>query len=260
MNRLYIPILLLFLINLIPAKAQLFYKKPLYPNTFSQKGKYYNGTGGRGFWSFTKFDSLGRKVEVERHRKNKLLSVEKFIYNSNNDIIYNLVSRNDSDFKKLDTLLSFEYSYSKNIISHQKRILGFSKKDTTTTQIKENRGDSVLVYEEITRYYRPKTNTIDEFKTEYTFHHKNGLLTSLKEYDINEKKTETTFWEYYPNGYTKRRKITRVPEDKTSMYSGGPASDDMFFIYTFDRKERIKKLFYEIDGKKYKIAVYSYKP
>lgn len=258
MNKYIIIIFIGFLFtNSTYVRAQVFYDKNFYSNTSSQKGKYFSGSGGGSFWSLKKYDSLGRTVEYRSYRKAKLLHVTKYIYNSNNDIIYWLTSTDKSNLTKLDTTYSFEYSYKNKIITYQKQVFNTSGNNSVILELIGNVGDTILTYKQTDRFYRAKT--IEEFNKEHLLTYKSGLLTSLKEYDLEEKTTKTTYWEYYSNGHVKRRKIIRTPEDKSIKYAGGPASDDMSYIYHFDKKGRIKKLFHEIDGRKYKVAVYSYK-
>lgn len=260
MSRHYTKIFFFFLFtNLTIVKAQLFHDKTFYPQTSSQKVNYFNGSGGGGYWSLKKFDSLGRTTELKNYRKAKLLHITKYIYNSNNDIVYLLDSRDKDNLMSLDTSISFEYQYLDNNISFQKRVMNSFKNNLTVIKLVENCGDSLIIYRETNQYYRPKTKKTDEFNIEYTLSYKNGLLASLKEYNVEEKLTKVTYWEYYPDGNIKRRKIIRKPVDKIGSYVGVPASDDMYYIYSFDKKGRITKLYHEIDGRKFKIAVYTHK-
>ena len=67
------------IILIIPTviKAQLFVDIQLIPNTTIIKGKYFNGSGGRGYWSLEYLDTNGRVIINKNYRKKKLLSVQK---------------------------------------------------------------------------------------------------------------------------------------------------------------------------------------
>jgi len=85
--------------------------------------------------------------------------------------------------------------------------------------------------------------------------YKNGLLVSFEKVDENRR--ATTSLEYYSNGKLKRIKTEREP-DEEFVVIGGPGGDDMIYKYNFDKFGRIKKLYYIIGKKKYKIATYEY--
>ena len=254
MNKLIITILtILFFTNKM--NAQLFEKQEFYPDIKTIKGKYYSGSGGGGYWSFAKLDTLGRTIEKESYRKKKLLGKDKFVYNSNNDKSYYIVTFDINNPNRIDTISHYEYEYQENRISYQNRIS--SRGDSTVIRLIDNKADTMLIYQSKTYYFRPKTNTTAIYEKRYTLKYQNGLLVHLEEFDLNENSKEITYFEYYPNRNLKRRKIEREPEPEfQGVYVGGPGSDDEFYKYKFDKSGRIKTFYRIIGKKKYKIATY----
>jgi len=237
-------------------KAQLFETNELYSNTKVTKGKYYNGTGGGGYWSLDYVDSTGRIISKESYHKKQLMSRQKFVYDENNNKIFNIQTFDYNNPERVDTF-RFEYKYSDNLIIYQFRKL--SENDSIVTELIENQGDTLLKYQEQAFYYRPKTKKTDVFKTVYTLSYRNGLLISKEKYDQQNNATELLKYEYFGNGRLKRRLIERIPEPKIKdVYLGGPGSDDEFYKYKLDAGGRIKVFYRITNGKKYKIAVYSY--
>ena len=255
MGKLIISILTIFLFA-TKMNAQLFEKQEFYPNVKTVKGKYYNGSGGGGYWSITKLDTLGRTIEKESYRKKTLLERDIFIYNSNNDQLYYIVAFSINRPNQTDTISHYEYKYQGNRIVYQKRIN--YRNDSTVIHLIDNKADTVLIYQDKSYFFRPKTNTTAIYEKIYTLKYQYGLLVHSEEFDIDENSKEITYFEYYPNGRLKREKIERVPEDKDIVYVGGPGSDNMSYKYKFDKSGRVKKLYYIIRKKKYKIATYEY--
>lgn len=256
MNKFIISILtLLFCTS--AAYAQLFHEKDFYPNVKTVKGKYYNGTGGGGYWSLDKLDNTGRTTEKKRYWKKKLLGSEIRIYNSNNDKVYEIQTYRISHPNQIDTIIRYEYKYQGDRIVYQKS--SFSKLDSTVIQLVENQNDTCLIYQEKSYRFRPKTGLTDIYEKKYTLTYKNGLLIHSEIFNINNNSKEITYFEYYSNGKLKRRKIEREPEPEfKGVYAGGPGSDDMYYEYKLDKLGRIKTLYHIIEKKKYKIATYKY--
>ena len=73
-NSLKYPVIIGFIILMIPTtiRAQLFVDNELMPNTLIIKGKYFNGSGGGGYWSLDYLDSLGRVIVKESYHKKQL--------------------------------------------------------------------------------------------------------------------------------------------------------------------------------------------
>jgi len=237
-------------------KAQLFETDELYLNTKVIKGKYFNGTGGRGYWSLDYVDSTGRIISSERYHKKQLMSRQKFVYDENNNKIFDIQSFDYNNPGRVDTF-RFEYKYADNRIIYQFRRL--SENDSTVTELIENQGDTLLKYQEQAFYYRPKTKKTDVFKTVYTLRYRNGLLISKEKYDQQNNATELLKYEYFDNGRLKRRLTERIPvPEMEGAYLGGPGSDDESYKYKLDPQGRIKVFYRIINGKRYKIAVYSY--
>lgn len=247
-----------FLIMMTPSaiNAQLFETNELYPNTNMIKGKYFNGTGGGGYWSLDYVDSIGRIINKESYHKKQLMSRQKIVYDDNNNMIFNIQTFDYNNPERVDTF-KYEYKYANNRIIYQFRKL--SENDSTVTKLIENQGDTLLKYQEQAFYYRPKTKKTDIYETIYTLKYQNGLLISKEEFDKEQNSTEIKKYEYFENGRLKRRLIERNPEPKIKgYYTGCPGSDDEFYKYKFDSEGRIKVFYRIINGKKYKIAVYSY--
>lgn len=237
-------------------KAQLFETNELYPNIKMIKGKYYNGTGGGGYWSIDYVDSIGRIISKESYHKKQLMSRQKIVYDNNNNKIFDIQTFDYNNPERVDTF-RYAYKYADNRIIYQFRKL--SENDSTVIELIGNQGDTVLKYQEQAFYYRPKTKKTDVFKTVYTLRYRNGLLISKEKNDNENNSTELIKYEYFGNGRLKRRLIGRIPEPEIKgIYTGGPSSDDEFYNYNLDSEGRIKVFFRIINGKKYKIAVYSY--
>jgi len=246
------------IILMIPTtiKAQLFVDNELYPNSTTIKGKYFNGTGGRGYWSLDYLDSIGRVIVKESYRKKQLMARQKIEYDSHNNKLFEIQTFDVNNPERIDTF-KYEYKYSGNRIIYQYRKL--SAIDSTVTELIKNEGDSIFLYQEMAYYYRPKTGKSDVYETIFTLLYRNNLLVKNeildKEYNSKEIKT----YEYFDNGRLKRRVIKRIPEPTVKgLYTGGPGSDDEYYKYKFDSKDRIKKFYRIINVKSYKIAVYSY--
>ena len=210
MKKLIITILtILFLGNKI--NAQLFVTQEIYPDIITIKGKYYSGTGGGGYWSVAKLDTLGRTIEKESYRKNELLARYNYAYNSNNDQLYYIVSFSINHPNQIDTICNYEYKYQGDRIVYQKNT-SRNRRDSTVIRLIENKGDTILVYQDKSYYFRPKTNTTDIYERIHTLKYQNSLLVHSEKFDLNRNEKEITYFEYYPNGKLKRRKIEREPE------------------------------------------------
>lgn len=236
--------------------AQLFVTHEIYPGITTIKMKSYNGTGGGGYWSIAKLDTLGRTIEREGYRKSELLTRSNYVYNSNNDQLHFIVSFDINHPNQIDTISNYEYKYQGNRIVYQKNT-NRNRRDSIVTQLIENKGDTILIYRNRTYYFRPKTNTTDIYERIYTLKYQNGLLVHSEKFDFDRNEKEITYFEYYPNGKLKHRIIEREPEFEV-LYTGGPGSDDEFYEYKFDKSGRVKTFYRVIGRKKYKIATYKY--
>ena len=238
--------------------AQLFEKQEFYPAIKTVKGKYYSGSGGGGYWSYAKLDTLGRTIEKESYRKKELLGKDNFVYNSNNDKLYYIVTFDINNPNRIDTISHYEYRYQGGRIVYQKNTHR-NRRDSIVIQLIENKGDTILIYQHKSYYFRPKTNTIDIYEQRHTLKYQNGFLIQSEKFDLKENSKEITLFEYYPNGMLKRRKIEREPEPEfKGHYVGGPGSDDEYYKYKFDQSGRIRTFYRIIGKKKYKIATYEY--
>ena len=246
----------LILMNPLVTKAQLFETNELHPNTNMIKGKYYNGTGGGGYWSLEYLDSIGRIITKESYHKNQLMSRQKIDYDHNNNKIFDIHSFDYNNQERVDTF-RYEYKYADNRIIYQFRKL--SENDSTVIELIENQGDTLLEYKEQAFYYRPNTKTTDVYERHYTLKYRGNYLISKEKFDKDENSTEIEKYEYYNNGRLKRKQIERVPKPKNeSFYTGGPGSDDEYYKYKIDSEGRIIVFYRIVNGKNFKIAEYSY--
>ncbi|HRO08461.1 MAG TPA: hypothetical protein PK047_06300 [Saprospiraceae bacterium] len=253
----FVKIGLIILMTPISIRAQLFETNELYPNINVKKGKYFNGSGGGGYWSLEYVDSIGRIISKESYRKKKLMSRQKIVLDDNNNTIYDIHTFDFNNPDRVDTF-RYEYKYSNNRIIYQFSQL--SENDSTVIKLIENQGDTLLKYQEQAFHYRPKTKMTDIYETVYTLKYQNGQLIREEAFDKEQNSTEIKNYEYYDNGRLKRRRIERIPKLKDEpVYLGGPGSDNELYKYKLDSEGRIKTLYRIINGKKYKIAVYSYK-
>jgi hypothetical protein len=243
-------------IMLLPSsvKAQLFDTNELYPNSKVIKGKYYNGSGGRGFWSLDYLDSIGRIISKESYFRKQLMSRHKIVYDKNNNKVFDIVTFDYNNPERVDTF-RYEYKYSNKRIIYQYQNL--SNNHTSIIELIKNEGDSILKYQRKALSFNQKTDTS---KTIYTLRLKNNLLLSDVIHDIEKNSKLINTYEYYDNGRLKRRKIEKIPKPDYDLgYIGGPGSDDEYYQYKFDSEGRIKRHYVIINDKKYKIATYSYK-
>lgn len=257
MKKLVMPILTILLLG-SRLNAQLFMTQEIYQDISTVKAKYYNGSGGGGYWSVAKLDALGRTIEKESYRKKELLARDRFVYNSNNDQLYYIVTYDINNPKRMDTISNYEYKYQGDRIVYQKNI-NKNRRDSTVIQLMENKGDSILIYQDKSYYCRPKTNTTDIYERIHILKYQKDLLVYKEKVDLNRNEKEITYYEYYPNDRLKRRKIEREPErELREVYIGGPGSDSEFYEYKFDKQGRIKTLYRIMGKRKYKIATYKY--
>ena len=246
----------LILITPLITKAQLFECNELYPNTKEIKGKYFNGTGGGGYWSLDYVDSIGRIIGKESYHKKQLMSSQRIVYDENNNKIFDIQTFDYNNPKRVDTF-RYEYKYSNNRIIYQVRKL--SANDSTVTELVENQGDTLLKFQERAFYYRPKGKTTDVYETNYTLRYRDNYLIGKEEFDKDKNSTEINKYEYYDNGRLKRRLIERLPKpEQKSFYVGGPGSDDESYEYKLDSQGRILKYFKVVNGTKFKMAVKRY--
>lgn len=246
--------ILVILFYALTLKAQLFQKKEFYPGLKKIIGKYYNGSGGRGWWSLQKMDSLGRVIEYNSYRKRKLMGKTFYQYNKNNDILYK-VSAFDINRPDVVDSSKYQYKYANGRIVFQKQI--FANGDFNLFKLIKQQ-DSVFTYQNISCNYRPykKQYHISERRVILTYN-KNKLIDK-EEVSTDSSKT-TTYRAYYSNRQLKHRLIEHAPEEKIKgVYLGSPGSDDEYYKYKYDGKGRVK-IFYRIIGnKKYKIVDYQY--
>jgi len=242
---------LTFILCAFILKAQLFRETSLYPNTTGIHRKYFNGTGGRGYWTYEKVDTFGRIIERNSYKNNKLLGKELNQYNDKHDVTQITYPYDINNPQRVITF-KYEYTYINNRIAFQK--CKYPNNDSTTYRLIADQGDSVLTYREIS--YDHQGDTIVE--RTYILTYQDRLLVKKEKID-SDKNKEITCFEYYNNGKLKRRIITREPKPEfQGFYAGGPGSDDQSYSYTYDGAGRVKKQFTIIGDKTYKQATYRY--
>jgi len=240
---------LTFILCAFLLKAQLFREVRLYPKTTGIHRKYFNGSGGRGYWTYEKVDASGRAVEESSYKRNTLLAKYLYQYNDKHDVTRYIYITND--LPRIDTT-TYEYTYINNRIAFQK--CTFYNNNSITYQLIADQGDSILTYRK-TSYYHQWNNIVEETNI-LTYQ---GRLLMKKEEITSDKKKEITSYEYYNNGKLKRRTITREPKPEfQDVYVGAPGSDDQSYSYTYDREGRVKRLFTIIGDKTYKLSASRY--
>lgn len=256
-RALAIMVLILTLIpTAIKAQLNLFSKKELHPNTKIIIARYNTGKGSGRNWSLFHVDSIGRLVDREDYNIKKLEEREKYVYDDNNNRIFEIRYYNLNDSLRIDTT-RYEYKYNgKQIIN---KYCKYPYDVSYLIELIENQGDTLLRYQEKTFYYRPYNKKTDVQEIIYTLRFKNGLLISSEEFDEEENSKEIIQCEYYNNGRLKRKVIEGIPEGSIKgIYEGVPESADETYKYKLDSKGRIEKLFRIVNGKKYKIIDFRY--
>lgn len=229
--------------------AQLFENKEFYPNIKTVKVKY-NGS----FWGIAKLDTQGRTIEKKDYYKRKFWGKSIFIYNFNNDKLYEIVTFNiDNDNPKQIDTIEYKYQYQGNRIVYQKRFN--SKNDSTVIRLIDNQADTILIYQSKSYYFRPQTNTTDIYEKRYTLKYRDELLVHSEEFDLNRDRKEIAHFEYYPNGMLKRKKTEIEPKlQNTIGYFGGEES----YEYEFDKFGQVKIKYYLTREERYRSTTYKY--
>lgn len=249
--------LLVLLASFNIASGQLFESHTLYPNTSTIEGHYYNGTGGGDFHTIAYVDSMGRTSSTDHYFEKQLVSRTTTEYDEHHNQLF-VVNDLEPHGGELKDTVKYSYKYDDDRIVYQHKQLSLT--NTSEIRLLENHGDSMLIYEETDRHYRAKTDKIVISKYTYTLRLKNGLVFQKKLFDNKMKTTVITNYEYFDNGFVKRRFIERIPITITKgIYSGGLGSDDEYYKYKVDSRGRVTKYYKIIEGKKYKMASYRYK-
>lgn len=234
-------------------QAQLFYDKTFHTGTAAIKARHYSGTGGKGYWSLLKLDSLGRPAEQQQFKKKQLMAITTYQYNAQNDRVAETVTNDINNPGEIRTTHHL-YTYDSNIITSQKSI--YPGGDSTVYRLARREGDSILTYENI--FYHPANRENPQSKTTYILTFRNQLLVR-KEQVSSDSTKDITVIEHYPNGKISHRTIERIPKPKfEAIYTGGPGSDDQYYSYDYDRKGRIKTYYTTVSGKRNKLSTYSY--
>ncbi|HLO91994.1 MAG TPA: hypothetical protein VK172_12595 [Lentimicrobium sp.] len=170
---------LLMLLIPLTSKAQLFENNQLFPHTKIIKGKYFDGRRypfwDHPFWSLDYVDSLGRVVVKESHYKKELRSRHEFEYDSHNNKTLQIHTFDINEPETIDTI-RYNYTYSGDRITRQ--VVTFPSDITRVTELVESVGDSILIYQEKSYYFRPNTGKTDVYGKTYTLTYRNGMLVS----------------------------------------------------------------------------------
>jgi len=252
----------MFLFSCLNAQLFKHFKvKSLYPGIKFIKSKSYNGYRYSGYWTLSKLNVHGCIVEVERYKKRELLSRVRFVYNSNNDILFdiNTFDINDANASRKDTVVANTYRYSGDMIIWQKSDYG----DGSYQEIKldSRQGDSILVYQVNDYHYRVKEKDTVVHSSRYTYRYRGHQLIGLKASDFPFENESVTQYQYDEYGRLYHRQFFESPSKSNmkSVYLGGsPFSDDMYYDYKLDKQGYVKKLYHIIDGKKYIITINRY--
>ena len=98
-------VITVLIILIVPSaiKAQLFVDNALIPKTSTVKRQYFNGSGGRGYWSLDYLDSIGRVIMKESYYKKKLMSRHKIVYDSHNNKLLDIQTYDINNPERIDT-------------------------------------------------------------------------------------------------------------------------------------------------------------
>ena len=249
------------------ANAQLLFEELLSPNVnrefysnvraIKRISDHRSHTGGRGYWTISRLDSLGRVIEREGGRNRRLFGRQNFVYNASNDILYQIVAFDVNNPNRTnDTISRFEYKYLENRIVYQRLTFGSLQNNFIVTQLVEIEGDSVFVYQERRYFFREGLGEAELMPIRtFILSYRNEQLVSLERIDDNGRRI--SFLEYYQNGLLKRtRTVTDSGEEIVA--TGGRWANDVFFEYKFDRFGRIRRIYYIIKGERHRIATYRY--
>lgn len=256
-NKIVISILIsLFSIQLF---GQVFPNHEIYPNTKIVKRKSHNGSGGKGYWSIKTIDSIRRVVNIKSYNKRRLLSEESIAYDTLNNEVLSISNYDINRPNSVDTNWTRSYQYAKNDIIRQTTIY-YRSKDSTVLALQSKPNDSTYFYLETSYHYRKDQMKHWKNETEYQIiKNKNNQIIKWVATNLLSGEKEMQEITYYPNGNRKRRVIKHVPEYEIDfIYVGGPGADDQSWEYTYDSKNRIKKMYTIVENKKFKIATYSY--
>lgn len=250
-------IVILFSLASIQCFGQVFGKKEVQEGIAKIETKQFSGTGGSGYWSLKYYDQKGRMIIEELYRKKTLMGKHEYKYDEHDNEILFISLYDINNPNKMDTVSNTKYVYnSSGLIEKEETITGNST--FTTTLI--SKGNKTTTYQRISQHYWKHKDTInfDTAVIKQSFDKQGGLIEQVKE-NIKAKSIEITEYSYYQNGKLKGKVTSRAPEPECSpLYVGGPGSDDMTFIYKYNRKGRIKVLFTIVEDRKYKLAKYKY--
>jgi hypothetical protein len=251
-------LLLIFLLFFlcVDIQAQLFENIELYPGVDQIIGKYFNGSGGRGYWSLEKVDTLGLIYVKESHYKDKLMSRERIGYDCNNNKTLIIHDYDINNPERVDTF-KYMYKYLNNKIVYQKSSMYVN--DSSEISLLNSFGDSIYIYMLRSYYSSPDKKRIVKYEKKYSLTYKNSLLIKSEGVDFKDDTKEIITYEYYNNGRLKHKFIKREPKPLIEpIYVGGPGSDDTSYKYKLDDKGRITRYYSIIKGKKFKLATYKY--
>jgi hypothetical protein len=252
-------IVILFTLASIQCFGQIFDKREIQQGIAKLKTNQYSGTGGGGYWNLKYYDEKGRMIIEELYKRNTLMGRHAYEYDQfDNEILFiSLYDINNPN--RNDTVSYTKYYYNSNgQIEKELTTVANSKFTTKIISKREN----LTIYQKISEHYWKREDTINVDTTVIKLiYGKNGFILKQVKENMEDKSIEITDYTYYQNGKLLRRKISRILEPEfSSVYVGGPGSDDMSYDYKYTntKKDRLKTLYTIVEGKKYKLAKYRY--
>lgn len=202
-----------------------------------------------------KIDSVGRAVEKKSSLGKYPSSSTEYKYNDKGDVTA-IIFINDINNPSKSDIIQYQYEYDGNKIASQTDIS--SSGNVTLYKLKENKGDSTLIYEISTPVDVLNNKPSYQINGNLLLTYHNNLLTKEERIGLDSSKY-TTIYEYYENGDVKRRIMkvfsTSVLKD---MLMGAPGADDQTYKYSYDKKGRIRNHYLIRNNKTHKLATYSY--
>jgi hypothetical protein len=232
----------------ICCQAQLLERKVFVLGVKQVKINYYNGGGGGGYWSLKTLDSKGRAVQEENYQNNLLMSKTLFMYNESNDKVMETQLYDINNKERIDTTF-YMYNYDSNgNITEQLQLL--TPTDSIKLELVESTGDTLFKYRYSSKFY-------SSYQT--ILYNDRKVVKKMKMYNPEDRSYTTKEFTYNKNGDVEMQKSAAFPKPEHEVvYVGGPGSDTMEYVYKYDSKGRIKKLYAILDGKKYKLEKRSY--
>lgn len=246
----------LFISNLVIGQIVLVEKT--YPGIRVIKTKQFGGSGGKGYWNYKYLDKKGRIILEEKYKKKELLAVYIHRYDEYNNKISST------------TVYDINYPNGGNPFSESQYFYKYNN-EGNVFELRSLIGQSNIVKKINRQLDNVKFEIIEINMNSHSGNTKIDTTLStveLDNYGKIKRKIEnqagnignnTTDYIYFENGELKRRIITRDPKpDLEIVYTGWPGSDDMSWVYKYDKDGRIKTLYSIVKGRKTKLEEYKY--